>query len=154
MDQGIIIWPMLFNFRAVAGRVRLGTRDNMSPSLQAYLAENNTISVYADDKVIIDNVTLLDGAAVAILAGLTCYIFRIRYISLGVVPVFLCYFEGSFVCLWFQLQLRSTHQSTVTFLSDNRSNKLENIPPLNMYYLQMTMLFYHSLEDLLSMRRR
>ena len=70
---------MLFNFRAVAGRVGLGTTDSMSPSLQAYLAENNTVSVYADDKMITDNVTLLDGAAIAILAGLTCYIFRNRY---------------------------------------------------------------------------
>ena len=70
---------MLFNFRAVAGRVGLGTTNNMSPSLQAYLTENNTVSVYADDKMITDNVTLLDGAAVIILTGLACYIFRIRY---------------------------------------------------------------------------
>ena len=81
------------NFSAVAGRVESGTRENMSPSLQAYLAENNTVSVYADDKMITDNVTLLDGAGVAILAGLTCYIFLNRYIFLLVL------FQSFFVIL-------------------------------------------------------
>ena len=66
---------MLFNFSAVAGRVGLGNTEKMSPSLQAYLTENNTVSVYANDMRVTDNVTLLDGAAVAILPGSACCIF-------------------------------------------------------------------------------
>ena len=58
--------------RAVAGRVGLGNTEKMSPSLQAYLTENSTVSVYADNKMITENVTLLDGAAVAILGGIIC----------------------------------------------------------------------------------
>ena len=69
---------MLFNFSAVAGRVGLGNTEKMSPSLQAYLTENSTVSVYADDTMVTDNVTLLDGAAVAILAGSVSYIFTAR----------------------------------------------------------------------------
>ena len=68
----------VLNFSAVAGRVGLGNTEDMSPSLQAYLTENNTVSVYADDTMITSNVTLLDGAAVAILAGLVDCTFRSR----------------------------------------------------------------------------
>lgn len=57
-------------FRAVAGRVgEKDSEERMSPSLQAYLTENNTVSVYANDMMVSDNVTIFDKAAVAILSG-------------------------------------------------------------------------------------
>ncbi len=63
-------------FSGVAGRVasRVAGDNQTMPSLQAYLADNDTITLFADEIRLTNNITLLAGGAVAFLSseGLIC----------------------------------------------------------------------------------
>ena len=87
-------------FRAVAGRVGLGTTEKMSPSLQAYLTDNNTVLVYADEQMITENVTLLDGAVVAILGGVNDIIAYEKLIILGQSTGYSRYLAHTIISPW------------------------------------------------------